>query len=321
MDGPVAPTEQGSSPWAVPDSRPSEPRPPASPAVVAGTGAAAVARRRPLDTPTPLRALSTGDRLDGGLRILQLAPAKVLALAALAVVPVSLLSALSLGGRVPDASPEADAAFGQPLVALLAGEGEVAVYGGLLLLVESLGLSFVAAGLGVLATGWYLGVDRSLGDLVRTAARRLPALAVAGVLVHVLEAVAGIAGLVPAIFPMALFAVVAPIIAVEQLGPIAAMRRSSALTRRLLSQAMSTVVAVAIVDFLLRAALAGSAIAYVGTELPAGRTVVAVTAMLARLVTVPFVAGAAVMLYLDLRVRLEGLDIVLAADERLPVAS
>jgi hypothetical protein len=320
MDGPVAPTEQGPSPWAVPDSRADEPPPPGRPGPPSTAGASA-ARRRPLDTPTPLRALSTGDRLDGGLRILQLAPAKVLALAAMAVVPVSLLSAVILAGRVTDASREADAAFGAPLVALLAGEGEVAAYGGLLLLAESLALSFVAAALAVLATGWYLGVDRPLGDLVRGAGRRLPALAVAGVLVHAAEVVAGVAGLVPAIFPMALFAVVAPIIGVEQLGPIAAMRRSSALTRRLLSQALSTVVAVAAVDFLLRAALAGSAIVYVGTDLPAGRTAVAVVAMLARFVTVPFVAGAAVMLYLDLRVRLEGLDIVLAADERFPVAT
>jgi hypothetical protein len=274
-----------------------------------------------LDTPTPLRALSTGDRLDGGLRILQLAPAKVLALAALAVVPVSLLSALVLSGRVTDAAPEADAVFGQPLVALLAGEGDEAVLGGLLLLVESLGLSFVAAAVGMLATGWYLGVDRPLGDLVRAAARRLPALAVAGLLVHAAEVGAGLVGVVPAIFPMALFAVVAPIIGVEGLGPIAALRRSSALTRKLLSQVLSTVVAVAVVDLLLRVALAGSAIVYVGTELPAGRTVVAIVAMLARLVTVPFVAGASVMLYLDLRVRLEGLDIVLAADERFPVGS
>jgi hypothetical protein len=320
MDGPVAPTEQGTSPWVVPDSRPVEPRPTAAAGAPPAAGSPP-ARHRVLATPTPLRALSTGDRLDGGLRILQLAPAKVLALAALAVVPVSLVAALRLSGRVSDAAPEADAAFGQPLVALLAGEGEEAVYGGLLLLVESLGLSFVAAALGVLATGWYLGVDHPLGELVRAAARRLPALAVAGLLVHAAEVIAGIAGLVTAVFPMALFAVVAPIIGVEGLGPVAALRRSSALTRKLLSQALSTVVAVAVVDFLLRAALAGGAIAYVGTELPAGRTVVAVVAMLARLVTVPFVAGTAVMLYLDLRVRLEGLDIVLAADERFPVAS
>jgi hypothetical protein len=55
---------------------------------------------------------------------------------------------------------------------------------------------------------------------------------------------------------------------------------------------------------------------YLELDLPAAWAVNTAVAAAALLVTVPFVAGVATLLYLDLRVRTEGLDIELAAARR-----
>jgi len=317
------PTSRGGAPspsaWAAPDSRVEEPAATAVPVPGLAARPQGSRGRRGPETPVPLRPMTVGDRVDGALRILELAPATVVALAAVALVPVHLATAVGLSGRILNAAPEWDAMFGRPLVTVLTEEGSTVGIAFVLVALESLALSFVTAGVTILVTGWYVGIPRSAGHLIRSAAARLPALAAAWFLVHLAEALFAIALVVPALLPMIWFALVAPVIAVEGRGPIAALRRSFDLTKRSLSIVAGTCLLVAFIDLLLRASLAGIALVFVETDLAAGRAIVAVIALIVRLVTVPFVAGAAAMLYLDLRVRLEGLDITLAADERLPV--
>lgn len=275
------------------------------------------ARSRP-EVPVPLRALTIGDRLDGALRILKLAPATVITLAAVAVVPVQLLAATLLR-NAPSASLEA--VFGRPLVTLfvddLGGRTGVALF---LVLLDSLSVSFVAVGLVSLVTGWHLGVRRPTADVLRAASSRLPAVAAVWVLVHLAEVAFGLVFVLTALLPMTWFAVAAPVLGAEGHGPWTTLGRSFHLTKRAFPLVLGTCLLVALVDVVLRFTLTAVGGFYVDAGWPAGWAVSTAVALGARLVTVPFVAGCAVLLYLDLRVRLEGLDIELAAADRFPVA-
>ena len=305
--------------WMAPDARVDDlvaPAPPPVPAAPSRTEEATP------ELPVPLRPMNGGDRLDGALRALRIAPRTVVTLAALAVVPVQLLSVLLLPGPADPGQATWEPMLGRAMVTILADDDPSRVLRGFVLLaIESLALSFVAAGLTVLIGGWYTGIRRSTAEVVAAAARRLPALAVAWLVVHAVEVASSLLFVLTALLPMALFSVVAPVVGAEGAGPLTAVRRSFRLTKRTLPLVLGTCLTVALVDVTLRGLLTVVAAAYAESELPARRAAVVLVAMAVRLLTVPFVAGSAALLYLDLRVRLEGLDIELAAQERFPVAS
>jgi hypothetical protein len=139
--------------------------------------------------------------------------------------------------------------------------------------------------------------------------RRSWALLASFVLVHLLELVAAVACLLPALAVMALFVVVAPAIVIEGLGPIQGMRRSVRLVRgrfwatlgiALLAGVLSSIVSAAIsVPFTVVAALLGEH----------GWLVLAVGSTLAGLVARPIVAIVATLQYYDARIRTEGYDL------------
>jgi hypothetical protein len=106
-------------------------------------------------------------------------------------------------------------------------------------------------------------------------------------------------------------------------GPIDAMRRSA----RLVSRRFWNVLGLALLCWLVEQ-LFGSAIGliptffslFMGTE-GVGWVLPGVVGILAELVTLPVVAATTVLIYLDLRVRTEGLDLELRAGEALPAAA
>ena len=97
-------------------------------------------------------------------------------------------------------------------------------------------LPVLTAALAWLAASWYGGTSPSLGDVVRAVGRRVPVLLLAWLLVHLLEVVATgvtffLLGLGGVVVMVAVHADGAGV-AVERLGPIAAMRRAARLARR-----------------------------------------------------------------------------------------
>jgi hypothetical protein len=260
--------------------------------------------------------MSTSDRLDGSFRILKLAPGTVLALAAIAVVPVQVLAAAlaaDTGGR-----EGWEVVLGPGPLTLLADDTLSPGPTIALLALQSVGLSFVAAGVATLLSAWYLGRTATTAEVLTGTARRLPTLVAAWVLVHLTELAFGLFLVLPALLPMIVFSVVSPVIAVEGAGPFTALKRSFRLTRRALDRVGGTVLAVAAVDVLLRLLL-GMVVVAGGTDsLPAGDVLAGIVGVAIQLLTVPFVAGVAALLYVDLRVRGEGIDIELAVVERFP---
>lgn len=302
-----------SDPWVAPDS-PSEAPP--RPAAPAATGA----RRRGGDrevvpVPVPLRPLGAAERLDGALRILKLAPATVLALTAVAVVPVELLTSALLP---LDDDPIARAVFGAPTTSLVTDDtGASPLLPLVFLLLDAVVLAWVAAGLSQLVTGWHVGRRDDTATVLRGALQRLPALLGAVVLVHLAEGLGLAVFALGALVPMTWFALAAPVVGAEQLGPWKALGRSFSLSKRAFSSVLGTCLLVAVVSVGLRVALAGIGALTVAEAVPGEWVLLTAIGIAVRLVVEPLVAGTAVLLYLDLRVRHEGLDIELAAIDRV----
>jgi hypothetical protein len=304
-------------PWVAPDTPAAPPPPPiAAPAERPGRPAPAAGATE-VPVPVPLRPFTVPDVLDGALRAWKLAPGTMAALAATFVVPTQALLGVLSRDRVEDL--RIGQTFTDALTATGPDDVETGFSGGGFLLgvtLQGLALALVTAGVAHLLTGWYVGRRSSYGDVVGVAIRRAVPLAVAWVLVHLAEATAGLLLVVPLVFPLAWFAVVSPVIACERAGPLRAMRRSYRLSRRRFGNVLGICLLVATTDAVLAAALTALGALYLETGLPAGWVVNTAVTAGAMLVTVPFVAAAATLVYLDLRVRVEGLDIELAADRR-----
>ncbi len=267
--------------------------------------------------------MTVPDILDGGFAILRRAPATIVGLTAVFVVPIQLLGAwlgrgaegLDLSGAFQQGS---DGSFD-----LTSSSGVSDSAGFVLQVGPMVALVFVAAALARLVSAWHVGHDISLGALLRgTLSRAWPLLA-AWVLVHVLEAVSIIGFGVLPLAVMTWFLVTAPVIGAEGLGPIAAMRRSA----RLVSRRFWMVLGLALLGLLVET-LFESAIGLLPTLLwlvlgtgGVGWVLPAVTGIVTQLITMPVVAGITVLIYLDLRVRTEGLDLELDAVEAFPSAA
>jgi len=254
----------------------------------------------------PLRPMTAGDVLDGGIEVIKAAPRAVLGIAAAIVVPLELLSAWlqretladrGLGGALSAASSTTS-----PVADITATTGVLFVLSGV-------ALSIVTAAIATLMSAWYADCDERPGEALAAAFRCVPALTVAWLAVHVLEA-AGLVGLaVGAVLVMPLFAVTAPAIAIERLGPWRAVRRSMRLVQPHYGMVLGRVLLVAVIDLVLTVALSGVALAFRSFDW--GWTIDAFCSAGSALITVPFVAATATLIYFDLRVRSEGLDLEL----------
>ena len=303
--------------WAAPDVTAADgPTPPA------GAPWRATASTPPPPPALPrLGPMTVSDILDGGFAILRQAPATIIALTAVFVVPIQALGAwLNRGADGLDLDTvlqQGDTSF------QLGGSSGVSGAAGLVLQAgPMLALVFVAAALARLVSAWHVGHDLSLGSLLRGSLIGAWPLLASWVLVHALEAVSVI-GLVLPLAVMSWFLVTAPVIGAEGLGPIKAMRRSA----RLVGRRFWMVLALALLSFLVES-LFETAIGLLPTLLTSflgtdgvGWVLPAAVGILTSLITMPVVAGITVLVYLDLRVRTEGLDLELAAIEAFPPAT
>ena len=130
--------------------------------------------------------------------------------------------------------------------------------------------------------------------------------------VHLAELVGSFVAIGSIVF-MAFFLVVAPAIALEGLGAMKGLKRSWSLTSRRLLPVMGVGVASGIVAYVLGQALSALPdFAGLLVGLDVGWIILAAGRAATGLVVGPIIALTAVLCYLDLRVRLEGLDLELA---------
>jgi hypothetical protein len=300
--------------WAAPDvSAPAAPRPPAAAPWRAPDPAVAPTMPR-------LAPMTASDVLDGAFAVLKRSPGKILGFTAVFTVPVQMVSGWLqrdlLGGEGLVEMLDTDSS----LTTLDSTSGSETWAQILLLFGPSLALVFVAAGLARLVGAWHVGADLSFGQLMAGSRRHAWPLLASWTLVHLAEGVGLLLCGLPALAAMTWFLVVAPVIGAEDLGPIDAMRRSARLTGRRFWPVLGLALLSALV-----ATLFGYALGLLPTVLGLvvgtdglGWVVLGVAGVVTGLVTMPVVAAATVLIYLDLRVRTEGLDLELDAARALP---
>jgi Family of unknown function (DUF6159) len=263
-----------------------------------------------------LRPMTVADILDGGFAVVKARPLRILAITAAFVVPTHLLAAYlqrdALGGLgvvdLLDTDPTVleEQANADPTGQLLATL--------VVALIPAIALVCVAAAVAHLVGQWTMGRDAPAGEMLSLVFRRGWPLLASFVLVKLAEA-AGIFGFyIGLVFVMGLFVVVAPVIGVEGCGPVEALKRSVRLTRARYFPTLGTAVLMGIVSGLLANALSAlpQGLAF-WIGLDSGWPLLALGSIVAEVVVLPFVAAATVLLYLDLRVRTEGLDIEMSA--------
>ena len=277
---------------------------------------------RPLPVPTPeelppLLARTPLAIVDEALTFLRINPALFFGLSAAVALPLQLivlaLPGSSLRGNRPDRTADI-------IISSLDQPGAVANALGTLVF-ESLALFTVATIYGQIAALWYAGRTMTPTDLLIASMKRIPAILGAWTIAHVLIVILGLMtlgllGVVAGVFLM----VVAPAMGAEELGVRAALKRSRTLTDAAFFHCLILYVMVAaggqVMDISLRFA---PTFLFEQLNLPVWVTG-GVTDVLASIVVLSFTAATSVVLYLDLRVRREGLDLYMAVDKNFRAA-
>jgi hypothetical protein len=250
--------------------------------------------------------------------------AKLLGASAAVVVPIGFLSAYlarsAFEGNVTSSLLNGGSfggSFGQPASGTSLGSANLfggAASVGTLLFV--LGLAVVAAPVCRLVAASVTSRELSLGDAFKMPASQWASVLAACVLVHMAELV-GIFGMgVGSLLAMVAFAVVTPVVVLEQAGPLRAMGRSWRLALRRFPPVLGAVLAMSLVTVLLTDAT-GSALSalpqFVGFR--GGWLVAGLGMVLGRTVGFAATASFTAFLYVDMRVISEGMDLMLALAE------
>lgn len=261
--------------------------------------------------PVPLGPLTTSDVLDGAWAVIKTRPKTVYALAAIIVLPIDVIAFFVMRSDLKVFSPWVQA-FGAPFnpggdggAQLLQGVAATALL--------TLPATLLGACLAPLVVAWYSGRDLTVRDGLRAFGRRSPAVVGAYLWVGVFQLVALVGcflGGIPTLLVTTMLLVTIPALMVENLGPLAASRRSLRLVNRRFMSTLWTVMLTALAEGIVYLALmlipgVVSAFAPEGVQ----EVLTPVGSLFAQLVLAPVAPAVAVLLYLDLRVRSEGLDL------------
>lgn len=316
---------RGPAPWSAPDAGTAGP---SSPPGIPGVSPAPVQAPEPIYRQQadgiPLRPLGIGDLLDGTFTTIRRNPRATVGLAALLVTVqqfVSLAVELATEG-LPTFGTFEDEAF------------SVQTFGGFGGIVGTL----LSAVVGAVLTGMLvvvvsedvLGHRVSAADVWRRIRRRTGALVVAAAIAGIVPYVGLIFLAVPGMILWAAWSLTTPALVLEGIGPFAALGRSwrlawPSLVRVWWVRLLSVLIGF-LMNFLIAVpfTIAGLLVVFATGSDDNPRTVVTVIVLVltvigsiaAGMITAPFLAGVLALLYIDRRMRSEGLDLVLRRQER-----
>jgi hypothetical protein len=259
-------------------------------------------------TPEPVRPSTLTDLLDGGFRLLRSRPGTVLALSALFVVPGQVFAGVANRASIEDLG----AVLGGSAV-LSAGASSDG-YDLLLLLlsalVRSLGLLYLGVALTFVVIAGQAGTRMGASEAAVAALKRSGPVLGAWPLLALASLVSYVACVLPLGVWLTFTAVVAPVVAAERAGPIRAIGRSFRLVAKRFWAALgvvllSTLVA-GVLDSVLLIVPQGIAVALPS---PYGWVLAMVASAAVSTVTTGPLVLSCVLLYVDLRVRVDGLDL------------
>jgi hypothetical protein len=293
----------------------------------------------------PLRPLGVGEILDGAFASIRRNPKAILGLAAVVMTISAVISAtitrtlLNLGGlNLPSSGQQLTTAQATHLVSRAIAVVLPAF--GLTVLLTFLVQAILAGLLAPIIARGVGGQQLSAGDAWRVTRPRLPSLLLATLLVllaglgpllilGLLAAIAALAGSPPVVYGLlvllglvalvltiwfsTMLSLVTPVVVLENQGPARALARSW----RLVSRSFWRVFGITLLAGII-VAIAGGILqlpfsvlgAVSGTGIGA-TVIIVIGAIAAGTVTRPITAGVTVLLYVDMRMRKEGLDLAL----------
>jgi hypothetical protein len=330
----TAPTSSGPAPWAPPEA--SAVAPPGSadggaataggPATAPGPAAAAAAagiarargdtraRSRPADhdlDDNPLRHLDVGGPgvvLDEAVAMLRFRFRRLVALAATVVLPVQLLS-LVISLRSGISADSVDDVL--PSASVLVAAGATWPEQMLVLSLQAVALALTGMAAGHLAAAWLEERDPTYRETAAAVASRAwvaPVVVLGGLMVKVPFLLLGGVGYV---LGDALVFTAAAVAGAERLGPLRAVARSIRLARGDYGLAVVVALGGLVLTQVLQFALVLGPVVLVSTFAPPEGWVVALghVGSLVVLVTAPLTACVAARTWVELRCRVEGLDL------------
>ena len=261
-----------------------------------------------------LRPMGVGEILDAGIKLF-MRHWRTLVLSVVGLIlPVQILSALVTASVAPEQfdplTSDSGVSEGEETEFFI-GQGIVALLSGLSILLAT-AVCFKAV------ADAYLGAEPDWRRSLRFALHRLGGLIGVAILSAILVTLGTIALILPGVWLFVSYAVAVPALLLERIGAWSALRRSFRLVRGRWWQTFATL----LVGYLLigvLGALVTAVIMIVPSLLADGNTFVgAVGAVVGGTVgsalTTPYSAAVITLLYFDLRVRKEGLDLQLIAE-------
>jgi hypothetical protein len=261
-----------------------------------------------------LRPLGIGEILDAGIKLfLRHWRPLVLSVVGL-ILPVQILSALVTASVAPEqfdlTSDESGVEEGE--------EAEFLIGQGIIALLSAISILLATAVCFKAVADAYLGVEPDWRRSLRFAVRRLGGLLGVAILGGLLVALATIALVVPGIWLFVMYSVAVPALLLERIGAWSALRRSFRLVRgRWWPTAGALLVGYLLIGII--GALVTGVIMVVPSLVAEDNTLVGalgsvVGGTVGSVLTTPYSAAVVTLLYFDLRVRKEGLDLQLIAE-------
>ena len=163
----------------------------------------------------------------------------------------------------------------------------------------------------------YLGEEVGWRSSLRFALRRLPAVIVLAIVSGIFVGLATLLCILPGIYLYVAFSVAVPVLLVEGAGPIRSLGRSRELVQgrwwAALGVALVGYFLVALVSLALTSLIVGVAFANPDRSTVSGFVLSTLAATLGSMIATPAAAAFTTVLYIDLRVRKEGFDLLLLA--------
>lgn len=268
--------------------------------------------------------MSVTQIVDAAIRLYRQHYKALIALVAWLLLPFGLIRALLLryasggsGSAVLGPQPSFGTALSAGFSAALGPNGALIVFG--FAVIQILVISpFLTLAVARASAEFYLGRDLSAGTAYRSAARKYLAVLAVVVLAFILEGIGYIFLIIPGIFLYIRLALGPVTVMLEATGPINAMERSWRLTKgnwwRIFGLLALTSVIVFIVDAIL--SLVSSLLAHFAG--PVGWIVSGLGTSAGLIIVTPFTTIVLVLVYFDLRIRKEGFDLSVVAEQLRP---
>lgn len=263
--------------------------------------------------------MTISDVLDGSFAVIKREPKAVLGAVAVFVIPFQVLAVLLQRDAVQGNGVVSYFASSVAAADASSGVTILGVIGAALAL--SVMRFYVGGVVSVFVAGWYAGKrptarEAVVGSLKRTA----PFLAV-WALVLPIKAISLVFCFVGVIVAATFFALAAPVIVIERAGPLIAIRRSASLVASRFWASLGVISLSVLVETIVQIALSMLPTAFAPLfPAPFDWILLAAGQAAGALIATTALVGATVLLYIDLRVRKEGLDLELRASEALVAA-